>query len=128
MLPTKLDGVSVTIGGTPAYVSYVSPGQINVVAPDVSPGPVAVVVTSSSGTSSPFTVTAGQYSPAVFVWPGNQAVATHLDFSYAVKAGTFPGIYHDTSETWRNDYSIWNGPRSYSRATPPALSFAYADL
>lgn len=92
VLPTKLDGVSVTIGGTAAYVSYVSPGQINVVAPNVSPGPATVVVTTPSGTSSPFTVPAGQYSPAVFAWPGNQAVATHLDFSYAVKAGTFPGI------------------------------------
>ena len=28
-LPTHLDGVSVTIGGKPAYINYISPGQIN---------------------------------------------------------------------------------------------------
>ena len=56
-LPTHLDGVSVMIGGKPAYINYVSPGQINLVAPDVSPGPVPVIVTNSSGTSSPIHVT-----------------------------------------------------------------------
>ena len=91
-LPTHLDGVSVTIGGKQAYINYVSPGQINLVAPDTSPGPVPVIVTNSSGTSTAFTVTSGQYSPAFFVWPGNQAVATHLDFSFAAKAGTFAGV------------------------------------
>jgi uncharacterized protein (TIGR03437 family) len=90
-LPTHLDGVSVTMGGKPAYINYISPGQINLVAPDVSPGPVAVVVTAS-GISEAFTVTSGQYSPALFVWPGNQAVATHLDFTFAAKPGTFVGV------------------------------------
>lgn len=91
-LPTSLDGVHVTIGGKPAYINYISPGQINLVAPDVSPGPVAVIVSNPSGTSAAFTVTAGQYSPAFFVWPGSQAVATHLDFTFASKAGTFAGV------------------------------------
>ncbi len=91
-LPTSLDGVSVMIGGMPAYISYISPGQINVVAPPTSPGPVTVTVKNSAVTSAPFTVTSSQYSPAIFAWPGNQAVATHLDFSYAVKAGTFAGV------------------------------------
>jgi hypothetical protein len=34
LLPTSLDGVSVTIDGVPAYVEYISPTQINVLAPD----------------------------------------------------------------------------------------------
>ena len=92
VLPTKLDGVSVMIGNNPAYVSYISPGQINVVAPVTSSGPVTVMVTNSSGTSAAFTVMSGQYNPAFFSWPGSQAVATHLDFSEAVKPGTFSGI------------------------------------
>ncbi len=91
-LPTSLDGVSVTIAGLPAYINYISPGQINLIAPQVSPGPVAVTVTNGSVTSVAFMATASQYSPAFFVWPGNQAVATHLDFSDAVKAGTFAGL------------------------------------
>jgi uncharacterized protein (TIGR03437 family) len=91
-LPTHLDGVSVMIGGKPAYINYISPGQINLVAPDVSPGQVPVIVTNSTGASASFNVTVGQYSPAFFVWPGNQAVATHLDFSFATKPGTFAGV------------------------------------
>jgi hypothetical protein len=40
-LPLSLDGVSVTINGRPAAVSYISPGQVNVQAPDDSTtGPV----------------------------------------------------------------------------------------
>ena len=33
-LPTSLEGVSVSINGLPAYISYISPTQINVLAPD----------------------------------------------------------------------------------------------
>jgi uncharacterized protein (TIGR03437 family) len=88
-LPTSLDGVSVMVGGSPAYISYVSPGQINFVAPQASSGPVSVTVKNSSGTSVAFTVTSSQYAPAIFAWPGNQAVATHQDFTFAAKPGTF---------------------------------------
>jgi len=91
-LPTSLDGVSVMIGGTPAYISYISPGQINAIAPQTSAGPVNVTVTNGSLTSSAYTVAAAQYSPGIFEWPGNQAVATRLDGTYAAKAGTFPGV------------------------------------
>jgi uncharacterized protein (TIGR03437 family) len=90
-LPTSLDGVSVTMGGQPAYVYYISPGQLNVLAPHVSAGPVTVTVTTPGGTSASFTTTAGLYGPAFFLWPGGQAVATRQDYSYAVKAGAFAG-------------------------------------
>ena len=90
-LPTSLDGVSVTMGGKPAYVYFISPGQINVLAPDVAPGPTSVTVTTAGGTSAALTTTASQYGPAFFLWPGNQPVATRQDFSFAVKAGTFSG-------------------------------------
>jgi uncharacterized protein (TIGR03437 family) len=90
-LPTSLDGVSVTMGGKPAYVYYISPGQLNVLAPDVPAGPITVTVTTSAGTSAAFATTASAYGPAFFVWPGNQVVATRTDYSYAVKAGTFAG-------------------------------------
>ena len=45
-LPTTLDGVSVSIGGQPAYVRFVSAGQINVVAPNIGAGSVNVTVTN----------------------------------------------------------------------------------
>jgi uncharacterized protein (TIGR03437 family) len=90
-LPTSLDGVSVSMGGKPAYIYYVSPGQINVLTPDVSPGPVTVTVTTAVGTSSTFATTASAFGPAFFLWPGSQAVATRTDYSFAVKPGTFAG-------------------------------------
>lgn len=91
-LPTTLDGVTVTIGGKPAYLYYVSPAQINLVVPDIPAGATQVTVTAPSGASSTFTVTASQYGPAFFPWPNNQVVATRQDYSYAVKDGTFSGV------------------------------------
>jgi uncharacterized protein (TIGR03437 family) len=81
--------VSVTIGGKPAYVYYISANQINFLVPDVPAGPQPVVVTNGTVSSQPFTVQVSQYSPAFFQWPGNQAVATRQDFTWAVKNGTF---------------------------------------
>ena len=47
---TALGNVSVTIDGRNAYLSYVSPNQINVQAPDdTATGPVPVVVTTPAG-------------------------------------------------------------------------------
>ncbi len=65
--PTSLDGVSVSINGKPAYVYFISPGQINVQAPDdTSTGPVSLVVTNSLGASTPFTVTLANTAPSFF--------------------------------------------------------------
>ena len=89
-LPTSLDGVRVTMGGKAAYAYYISPRQLNVLAPDVPAGPVTVTVTTPGGTAS-FAANASLYGPAFFVWPGSQAVATRQDYSYAAKAATFAG-------------------------------------
>lgn len=91
-LPTTLDNISVSIDGKPAYIYYVSSGQINVVAPDVGTGSLQVTVTSNGATSQPFTVTSLSAQPAFFLWPNNYAVATHSDFTWAVNNGEFPGV------------------------------------
>jgi uncharacterized protein (TIGR03437 family) len=90
-LPTQLSGVSVTVGGKPAYVHYISAGQINIVAPDVSAGSVQVQVSNSGVLSAPFTATARRYGPAFFLW-GQYAVATHTDYTNCAKAGLFTGL------------------------------------
>jgi len=90
-LPTSLDDVQVRVGGQPAYISYISPKQIDAVVPSVATGPVEVTVKNSSGTSAPITTTAQAVQPAFFQW-GNYAVATTLDYTLAVKNGTFPGV------------------------------------
>jgi uncharacterized protein (TIGR03437 family) len=118
-LPTALDGVKVQIGGKPAYIDYVSSTQINLLAPDIPAGATQVTVTTPSGTSSTFTVTASLYGPAFFTWPNNQAVATRQDFSFAVKDGTFPGA--PTTATKPGDVIIlWGtgfGPTSPAAPT-----------
>jgi uncharacterized protein (TIGR03437 family) len=92
-LPTQLDGVSVKVDGKPAYVAYISPAQINVQAPaDSALGPVPVEVTYNGSTSSPGTALLQAVSPALFLWSGKYAVATHPDFSPAAAAGLFPGV------------------------------------
>jgi uncharacterized protein (TIGR03437 family) len=88
-LPTTLDQVTVSVGGQPAYISYIAPGQINFIAPNVASGPVQVIVTNAAGPSAPFTVNLSQYAPAFFPWPNSQVVATHLNYSLAAKNGTF---------------------------------------
>lgn len=93
-LPTKLDNVSVTFGGQPVYVSYVSSGQINVLLGNVGSGPVQVVVTTAAGSSAGVNVQVQQYSPAFFSVPGGngQPVATHLDGTLALGPGTISGL------------------------------------
>jgi uncharacterized protein (TIGR03437 family) len=92
VLPTKLDGVSVTIDGLPAYVDYISPTQVNVLTPaNLTNQFPMVVVTNTVGSSVGVTVFNTPNMPAFFTWPNNQVVATHEDFTWAVKNGTFPG-------------------------------------
>ncbi len=90
-LPTSLDGVSVSMGGKPALVYFISAGQLNVLAPDLPPGPTTVTVMTPSGASAAAAATVVAYSPAFFLWPANQVVATRQDFSFAAKPGTFSG-------------------------------------
>lgn len=92
-LPTSLDGVSVSVGGQQAYINYISPTQINAMAPDAGSGNVSVTVTTPAGSSAAFTASASAVMPAFFLWPGGQAVATHAaDNRWAVKNGTFSGV------------------------------------
>ncbi len=93
VLPTSLDGVSVSVGGKPAYVYFVSPTQVNAVAPDVGAGSMSVTVTNSGNTSAAATVNSTTVGPAFFLWAGKYPVATQSkDFSLAVKNGTFAGV------------------------------------
>ena len=79
-LPVSLDGVSVMVDGKPAYVSYVSPTQINVLTPqDSNTGPVPVVVTNNGLTSASTNVQLSAFAPAFFLFKGNAIAAYHSD-------------------------------------------------
>ena len=92
-LPTILDGVEVSFNDTSAVVSFISPTQLNVLAPDNLPrGPVDVTVKSSLGWQKS-TVMVKQYAPGLFplsIPPGNYLVALHSDWSYVARPGLLP--------------------------------------
>ena len=130
VLPISLDGVSVSMGGKPAYIYYIAPGQLNVLAPDISPGPVSVTVMTPSGTSPAVTATITLYGPAFFEWPGSQVVATRQDYSYAVAAGTFAGLTTvpaapgDVLILWATGFGPTNPPAPDGVAVPSTQSYA----
>jgi uncharacterized protein (TIGR03437 family) len=97
--PTSLDGVSVTVGGTAAFISYVSPAQVNIQVPSGVPnGATRVVVSykSQSSTAATLTINAqepGFLAPASFNVNGKQYVAAiHSTTGAYVNGGNIPGI------------------------------------
>ena len=90
-LPVQLDGVSVTIDGKPAYVYYVSPSQIDVIAPaDSTSGSVPVVVTNSGVAGAAATVQLQSAAPAFFS-VGKYVIATHANGSLVGPTNVLPG-------------------------------------
>jgi len=78
-LPTSLDGVRVNINGRAAYVYYISPTQLNVLAPDdPSTGAVPVQIVNSQGASNTISVNKQALAPALFAYSqqnGRYAIA-----------------------------------------------------
>jgi uncharacterized protein (TIGR03437 family) len=83
LLPTSLQGVSVSINGVAAYVAYISPTQINVLAPDdATIGTVQVQVTAANQTSNALSTPKTALAPAFFTLGGGAYVAAlHADYS-----------------------------------------------
>ena len=89
LLPTSLDGVTVTIDGIPAYVEYISPTQINVLAPDDAT--VGTVVVQVNGNS--FQVQKQQVAPAFFTFGGTTYLAAqHTNYADVGKSGLIAGV------------------------------------
>lgn len=93
-LPRQLDGVRVLINGLEAYVWYISPVQVNAIAPDGLPeGTVSVQVVRDTVQSSAFAATARRLSPALFVMlaPAYAAARHHPDYHLVARPDQFPG-------------------------------------
>ena len=97
--PTALDGTSVTIGGEPAYIDYISPGQVNAQIPSsVATGAQQITLTTAGGTTSPFNITVnpvepGLLAPASFNINGIQyAGALFADGTYVLPEGAINGL------------------------------------
>jgi uncharacterized protein (TIGR03437 family) len=96
-LPTQLDQVSVTIDGKPAYVYYISPTQINVLAPaDTAQGSVSVQVAYAGKPSNVVNVSEASLTPALFMFSplGQKYVAAvrYPDGQYIGPANLYSGL------------------------------------
>jgi uncharacterized protein (TIGR03437 family) len=92
--PTSVGGTTVTVGGEPLFIDYVSPGQVNGQVPsDVATGPQPVIVTTAAGSSTAFTIKVnatqpGLLAPTPFDINGTQyAVALFSDGFYDLPPG-----------------------------------------
>ena len=79
--PTTLSGTSVVIGGTQAPLYYVSPGQINALAPfELKPGvPYQVLVTVNGAIATPDKFTSTPAAPGIAAFANGNIIAVHLD-------------------------------------------------
>jgi uncharacterized protein (TIGR03437 family) len=132
-LPTMLDNVSVTINGKAAYVYFVSPGQLNVLAPaDTTLGPAPVQVTYDGAASSVVSATLSAVSPALFMLDpqGRKYVAAvRSDGAFLGPSNLFSGALA-TVPAHPGDvillYGTGFGPTS--PATPIGTTFSTANL
>jgi uncharacterized protein (TIGR03437 family) len=98
--PTRLGGASVTVGGRQAFVSYISPTQINVQVPTgVGTGSQQVVVSTPTGSSTAFNVNVeavkpGLLAPSSFSIGGVQNVVALFsdNVTYALPPGAIAGV------------------------------------
>ncbi len=114
-MPTTLDGVSVTVNGARAYISYISPTQINFLTPPGAlSGAASVQVTVNGNAGAPFNVPTQMSDPAFFQW-GKYVVATHADNTLAGPATLYPGLttpVHpgETIALWANGFGPVSSP------------------
>jgi uncharacterized protein (TIGR03118 family) len=84
-LPTVIDGVTVTVNGAAAPVSYIGPSQVDFLVPaNATTGTAQVQVTNNDQISGAATVTLLPAAPAFFWLTGNKYIAaTHADGALA---------------------------------------------
>jgi uncharacterized protein (TIGR03437 family) len=100
LAPTAVGGTSVTIGGQPAFIDYVSPGQVNAQVPSgIASGTQPVVVTTAGGSSVAFNITVnstepGLLAPGSFKIPAGQYVAALFPdaVTFVLPPGTIAGL------------------------------------
>ncbi|MDQ6666488.1 MAG: IPT/TIG domain-containing protein [Acidobacteriota bacterium] len=109
-LPTQLSCTSVMVNNKPAFVEYISPTQINAIAPDDgSSGPVQVTVTAAGQSSDAASAQLQPLAPAFFLFDGKYLAATHVNGSLLGKAGLFPGAPNATTPANPGEVVIFYG-------------------
>jgi len=97
--PYQLDNVTVTIGGQYCFISYISGSQVNVQVPTtIGPGLQQLYLSTSAGTSAPYTININAVQPGLdappsFIVGGKQYVVALLpDGTYVAPPGAIAGV------------------------------------
>jgi uncharacterized protein (TIGR03437 family) len=123
-LPTSLQGVSVAINGVAAYVAYISPTQINLLAPDdATIGTVQVQVTAARQNSNTLSTPKTLFAPAFFTLGGGAYVAAlHADYSLVGAPNLVPGAVTQPAKPGETILLYGTGFGPTTQATPPPLA------
>jgi uncharacterized protein (TIGR03437 family) len=97
--PSTLGGTTVTVGGLPSFVDFISPAQVNVQVPSgLAAGQQQLVVTTAGGSSLAYSVTVkklepGLLAPPAFILGGRQnVVALFANTLTYVLPASVPGV------------------------------------
>lgn len=131
-LPASLNGVSAAINGEPAYLSYISPGQVNLLLPaDIPPGPATLRFKNNGLVSGMITINVQPQAPAFFLNTGGKyVVATHIDFSPAGPANLIKGAIttpvkpNEVISLWATGFGATNPstPNGHTISAPLSLA------
>ena len=123
---TSAGGTSVLIGGIPAPLYFVGPGQINAQAPfELVPGtPYQVIVSTNGGIATPDTIHATPAAPGMASFQSGAIIAQHLDNTLVLenspaKPGEILVIYLTGLGNTANDPADGTGAASLPTSTAP---------
>src|SRR5579884_1718729 len=121
--PTSLDGVSVTVGGINAYISYVSPGQVDALIPDGIPlgAGVPVVLTNSQGQTSPYSIQTSSFAGALLAPPAAPFNVNGKQYVLAQVGQNVVGMPSQTVSPGSVITLYGFGFRRVTPATPPGV-------
>lgn len=129
-IPTSMGGVSVSINGKAASIGYVSPTQINALAPDdTATGAVALYVTNSVGISNSEAVTSQAVLPGLSTANSFVRAIRYPDGVIVNGTGAAETGYTSTAAIGQGDtvalYGTGFGPTTSSIATGVIFTGAY---
>jgi len=121
-LPTSLEGVSVTVNGIPAFVEYISPTQINILAPDdPSTGQAQIQVTTAQQASNMISAPKAQFAPAFFtIDNGLYVAAQHADYTLVASSNLISGANSRPAQPGETIQIYATGLGPTNPATPTA--------
>jgi uncharacterized protein (TIGR03437 family) len=110
-LPTRLGstGVTISVGGLPASLLYISPSQINFVVPtELRPANFEIVISRQNLAGPRIRVPVTEFAPALFEFPPGWAIVSRPDGSLVTKSNPIqPGEW---VTLWANGLGPVNPP------------------